>query len=389
MFVKKPNCLIIAGERSGEEHALSFLPGLQKNCSETYFWGVGGDEMKSLGVEIVYHLKDFSTWGISEALKKLPFYYNALKDLETRAQNREASVAILVDFQDFNLRLATRLSRKGVKVLYYVAPQAWAWRPWRVKALSAAVETLYVFLPFEKKWFQDRGVKQVESVPHPLMQATTMWREKLKQNMTSLLAAQVKRLKETNSRRILLLPGSRNSEVKRMLPLFIKALDVLKKHFDLSVTVIQAANVNKNLYESFYNKKDIRFLNETDLYSSLLEADVCLSTSGTVTLSCALMRVPTVVCYESGLFNEFIFQSFVQYKGHISLPNLILNSPIYPEILQNQLSVVSLVEKLNPWLQNDTTKFIETRTKLAQVEEILSKQNHDVVESMSSIIGKS
>ena len=122
------NVLIIAGEKSGEEHALTFLEGLKVQHPEIKFWGVGGDELAAQGMELKYHLRDFSSWGFSEVIKKLPFYIKALKNIEQEALKRKTKTAILIDFQDFNLRLAKRLKKQGVNVLYYVAPQAWAWK---------------------------------------------------------------------------------------------------------------------------------------------------------------------------------------------------------------------------------------------------------------------
>ena len=162
------SCLIIAGEKSGEEHAMSFLPDVLKNVPDLKLFGVGGEEMQALGVELLYHLKDFSSWGFSEVIGKIPFYFKALQHIEEEVVRRGCQTAILIDFQDFNMRLAKRLKRRGVKVLYYVAPQAWAWKAWRATTLSKTVHTLFTILPFEKDWFKERGVNQVCSVPHPL-----------------------------------------------------------------------------------------------------------------------------------------------------------------------------------------------------------------------------
>ena len=141
------SCLIIAGEKSGEEHAMSFLPTLMESSPGMKFFGVGGDEMSSLGVENLYHLKDFSSWGFSEVIGKIPFYFKALNQIVEEVKKRKCKFAILIDFQDFNLRLAKKLNREGVRVFYYVAPQAWAWKAWRAKALEENVDTLFTIIP--------------------------------------------------------------------------------------------------------------------------------------------------------------------------------------------------------------------------------------------------
>src|SRR4051812_36921836 len=126
------SCLIITGEKSGEEHALSFFSELKKKSPDTQFYGVGGDELQSAGLELLYHLKDFSSWGYSGVITKIPFYLRAMKDILAEVDRRGTKVAILVDYQSFNLKLAGKLKEKGVEVLYYVAPQAWAWKEYRV-----------------------------------------------------------------------------------------------------------------------------------------------------------------------------------------------------------------------------------------------------------------
>jgi lipid-A-disaccharide synthase len=163
------SCLIIAGERSGEDHALSFFAELKQLCPDTSFYGVGGKRLQENGVELIYDLKDFSGIGISEVLSKIPFYYKALGNILDEVDKRKTKTAILIDFQGFNLKLAKKLKKRGVNVLYYVAPQAWVWKEYRVKILEKCVHTLFTIIPFEKKWFTERGVTRVKGVEHPLV----------------------------------------------------------------------------------------------------------------------------------------------------------------------------------------------------------------------------
>ncbi len=154
------SCLIIAGEKSGEEHAMSFFPELRKLSPDTEFYGVGGDLLQKEGMELIYHLGEFSSMGFSEVIGKIPFYFRALKKFENLVQEKGTKTAILIDFQDFNLRLAQRLSKQGVKILYYVAPQAWVWKAKRAGVLSRTVHTLFSILPFEKDWFEERELSR-------------------------------------------------------------------------------------------------------------------------------------------------------------------------------------------------------------------------------------
>lgn len=352
-------CLVIAGEKSGEEHALSFLPALKAQCPELDFFGVGGDELKSFGMEIIYHLKDFSSFGFSEVISKIPFYFQALNHLEDQVLKRGCKLAILIDFQDFNLRLAKRLERHGVKVLYYVAPQAWAWKAKRAAVLQRTVHTLFTILPFEKDWFNQRGVNKVASVVHPLVQ-------RFEHELNSIKEKPHQQLRE--KLKLLLLPGSRNDEVRYLLPDFMATVKNLKQHLDVEVGVVRSSNVRQELWQHY--KFDQVWHNE-NLAQALHWADLALATSGTVTLTCGLFQVPTVVAYKGSLLNQFIFETFVRYDAPVSLTNLVLNEMVFPEFLQERVSPFNLTRALLTWI-NDSSAYGQTKLKLKNVLPSLS-----------------
>lgn len=352
-------CLVIAGEKSGEEHALSFLPALKRQCPELDFFGVGGDELKSFGMEIIYHLKDFSSFGFSEVISKIPFYFQALNHLEDQVLKRDCKLAILIDFQDFNLRLAKRLERHGVKVLYYVAPQAWAWKAKRAAVLQRTVHTLFTILPFEKDWFNQRGVNKVASVVHPLVQRFEHELKHIKEKSHQQLRQKLK---------LLLLPGSRNDEVRYLLPDFMTTVKNLKQHIDVEVGVVRSSNVRQELWQHY--KFDQVWHNE-NLAQALHWADLALATSGTVTLTCGLFQVPTVVAYKGSLLNQFIFETFVRYDAPVSLTNLVLNEMVFPEFLQERVSPFNLTRALLTWI-NDSNAYDQTKLKLKNVLPSLS-----------------
>ncbi|WP_372651885.1 lipid-A-disaccharide synthase [Halobacteriovorax sp.] len=332
------NCLIIAGEKSGEEHALSFIQSLKETSPDCRFWGVGGDELQEEGMELIYHLKDFSSWGVSEVIGKIPFYFNALKNIESLVEERNCKVAILIDFQDFNLRLAKRLKKKGVNVLYYVAPQAWAWKAYRAEVLEKTVHSLFTIIPFEKKWFEDRGVTRVKSISHPL------WLNYEKDVKDLPEAKSFKDLEKCTN--VLLLPGSRSYEVKSLLPDFIESIKELRKNHKISVGLVASGNINKDFINPYKDDIDCIWDNE-QLSSALKWADCSLAASGTVTLATALFNVPTIVAYKGSLLNEFIFKTFLSYDGFISLANIVHEEEVFPELLQERVSSFNLVKELS------------------------------------------
>lgn len=350
------DCLIIAGETSGEEHAMSFFPRLQALRPDIQFWGVGGEKLQERGVELKYHLKDFSSMGFSEVIGKIPFYKNALNTIVDTAVKRGTKDAILVDFQDFNLRLAQRLKKRGIRVWYYVAPQAWAWRANRAGVLAKTVERLFTILPFEEKWFRDRKVSQVTPIPHPLINSYKSQLERLPQRKWEerLLKAP----------RIMVLPGSRRSEVKPLLPIFIETIKSLRNEIPhLHVTMSKVSHVDDAFYEAAQGVVD-QWITPEELPEELLKSDLALAASGTVTLGTGLLGVPTVVAYQSSLLNEFVVRRCIRYRAPISLTNLVLGEIVFPEFTQAEVQVPLLREAMLRWIR-DPALWNATENKLA------------------------
>lgn len=370
------NCLIIAGEKSGEEHCLSFFHELKIGLPEFQFWGVGGDQLEKEGFELIYHLKDFSSWGISEVINKVPFYFKALDQIEKEVEKRNCKVAILIDFQTFNMKLAKKLKAKGVKVLYYVAPQAWVWKEWRTKVLAKTVNTLFTIIPFEKKWFKERGVKQVVSVDHPL-----------KTHYASSLPYQreVKELK--NGFNLLLLPGSRNAEVKYLLPEFIKSAKYFKKSYHAKISLVVSSNINQNLINPYIDDVDEVYGNES-LVEAMKKADLCLAASGTVTLATALFELPTIVCYKSSLLNEWIYRTFINYKWFFSLANIVHNKLVFPELLQEEVYAFNINNKILKWIESPSD-YMSLISELHKTQNLIKGELESVSDFLTEKIKES
>ncbi len=370
-----PSCLIIAGEKSGEEHALSFLPELVKLCPDTKFFGVGGDDMEKLGVELLYHLKDFSSMGFSEVIGKIPFYFKALSKLEKEVVKRGTQTAIVIDFQDFNLRLAKKLSKRGVKVLYYVAPQAWVWKPGRAETLKTVAHTLFTILPFEKKWFGDRGVRQVRSIPHPLM---LTYKNLLNDIPAKPYGSWEKKLK------LLILPGSRRFEVEGLLPEFMATVDELRKTNTVEVHLVKVAHIPERYYSFYADKVDVTH-DSQDLVKAMKECHFAMAASGTVTLSTGLFELPTIVAYRASLLNEFIFNNFINYQGAVSLTNIVHGKVIFPELIQADANAKRFLRVIRSWLEDEKT-YNEMKKDLRETKNLLAGDDFSVPHYMAQVI---
>jgi lipid-A-disaccharide synthase len=369
------SCLIITGEKSGEEHALSFFSELKKKSPETQFYGVGGDDLNAQGLELLYHLKDFSSWGYSGVITKIPFYLKAMEAILDQVDKRGTKVAILVDYQSFNLKLAGKLKKRGVEVLYYVAPQAWAWKEYRVKKLSQYVHTLFTIIPFEKKWFTDRGVKNVIGIDHPLW---TTYQKDLETLVTKPLDTPAQ---------LLLLPGSRHFEVEALMPIFIDSIRILQTEFPLEVSIVKSTSISESLFHP-YNKYFKKIYQNEEIVSALKASDFALAASGTVTLTCALFEIPTVVCYKTSLLNQFVYEFLVKYRWFISLANIVQNRAVFPELLQDQVSSYNIVSHFKFWYYNND-KYRELKDQLKQTKKQVRGEGLNIPEYMADVIKNS
>jgi len=338
--------LVIAGEKSAEEHFVSMFQDINLGCNDIHFYGVGGKEMSSLGVECIYDLNSFSSIGFTEPLKKLPYYFSAMDKLINEARARKTKYAILIDFQEFNLKIAEKLTKTGVKVLYYVAPQAWAWRSGRTKKLSKYTHQLFTILPFEKKWFVDRGVRQVIECQHPVFKA-------FNEDCPNFKDLDRNRIKQPT---ILFLPGSRNSEVQKLLPIYYEAFKKLKSvipHFKFSIVLSDSISIE--IDSKILSDFDDVYSNQ-ELNLALEKSSICISASGTVNLNCAFYRIPTIVCYQANRLNYFVAREIVGYKGYASLVNIISEKEVFPELLQDKCNVSNITHHCLSLINSEAKK---------------------------------
>jgi lipid-A-disaccharide synthase len=363
---------------SGSELALSFIDDIREKLPQLSLWGVGGDELMRKEVELVYHLNDFSSWGVSEVIFKIPFYRRAFHRIVDEVERRQCKVAILIDFQTFNMKLASKLNEKGVKILYYVAPQAWAWKSYRAKTMAKMVDTLFSIIPFEKDWFGKRGLKSVISVEHPVY---TKYKDLIPidvRDKSNCIQEEV---------HILLLPGSRNFEVECLLPRFMETCRKLKRSRKVKIGMVPSPSVKTGLIAPFLTEVDCVF-DQEKIEEAFEWAHFSLAASGTITLMTAVFQIPTIVAYDGSLLNEFIFKTFVNYSGYVSLANIIHEEELFPELLMERATTYNLLKRLNDWLDHPET-YKEIVQKLANTGSIISGEIPRVGMMMADLINES
>jgi lipid-A-disaccharide synthase len=330
--------LVVAGEASGDMHAADLVAALQQRRPDLRFFGMGGARLAARGVELIHGAHEVSVMGITEVLPKLPRLFKVLGDLARAAEQRRPACAILVDIPDFNLRLAARLKRLGIPVAYYVSPMVWAWRRGRVKRIARVVDRMLCILPFEEAFYRDAGVSAryvgspvVEQVPAPGSAAD--FRRRLGLDVSAPTLA--------------LLPGSRMSEVRRMLPAMVaSARELLRERPGLQVVVPVAPTIPRSEIEARFEGSGVRpALVEGRAPEVVGAADAAIVTSGTAVLEAGLMQRPLVVVYRMSWLTYLVGRLLVKV-AHVALVDLLAGRRLVPELLQGQATPARIVQEV-------------------------------------------
>jgi len=331
---------IIAGEDSGDLHSSNLIKAMQAQQPDLQFRGVGGDMMKSQGMELVAHIEDINFMGFMEVIKNLKTIRQLFKTVEADITAWQPDAVILVDYPGFNLRLAPFIKGLNISLFYYISPQVWAWKKGRVKKIKALVDRMMVILPFEKDFYAKEGL-EVDFVGHPLLDVVGRGEE-------GRVSESVRVEKNRELKTIALLPGSRKQEIKRMLPVMIEAAKAFpEKRF----IIAGAPSRKESFYEEILGDSGIElWMNRT--YELLEEADYAWVTSGTATLETALFRVPEVVCYRGNWLSFQIGKRLVNVE-FISLVNLILEKEAVTELLQTAFSPKRIIAEQHKLMQPD------------------------------------
>jgi len=330
---------LISGEASGDLHGAHLISALKKLDSKAEFRAWGGDLIEKEGVTLVKHFKDLAFMGFWEVLKNLPKILNNIAFCKKDIMAFQPEVIIYVDYHGFNLRIAQWAKSKGFKNHYYISPQIWAWKENRIKKMKKCIDELYVILPFEKPFFEEKHQFKVHFVGHPLMDYLLNFPQKksfLKENDLS-----------TTQPIVALLPGSRMQEIQKMLPLFKKVADL----FPMYQFVIGAApSIAEEHYLKYTLNNTLKVVyNHT--YDLLQHSSAALVTSGTATLETALFKVPQIVCYRTNPINFWIAKKILNLK-YISLVNLILDRPAVLELIQEDCSPNRLATELKNLMES-------------------------------------
>ncbi|HTH52122.1 MAG TPA: lipid-A-disaccharide synthase [Pyrinomonadaceae bacterium] len=356
--------MVVAGEASGDKHAAKVVRELLRLRPEWTFFGSAGPEMRAQGVDAVVEADGLSIVGLAEIGRALPMFMKAMRDLTVAAERRKPAVAVLVDFPDFNLKLSWRLKKRGVKVVYYISPQLWAWRKYRISTIRKYVDLLITILPFEKDWYAAHGVDHVEYVGNPLANevAATRNRETFCRDHGLDPARPI----------VALLPGSRQKEIARILPVMLAGAGRL--HSERKSTQFVLALASDRHLKSVTNAVRRSATNVTivcrETYDALAASDAAAVTSGTATLEAGIIGTPMVIVYKTSAVNYKLLEPMIDVP-HYGLINLIARERLATELIQQDLTPEKLSRELLRLL--DPENNADMRRRLATVAAKLGK----------------
>ena len=355
--------MIVAGEPSGDAHAAALVNALKKKQSQIECFGATGPLMRAAGVETVVNSDELAIMGILEVAQVFPKFIRAFRTLKDAAIQRSPNAVILVDWPEFNLRLATSLHRRGLKVIYYISPQLWAWRPRRINRVNRDVDLLLSILPFEAEWYKTRGVDHVKFVGHPLV-------GEVESRIGRIEFCEQHGL-DPNKPIVSFLPGSRRKELERILPPMADAIRKLNvSHPDIQPVIVVAPSRTIEETRAILSSLNSIRIVQGQTREALAASDAAAIASGTATLEGALLETPMVVVYKESPVNWHTLGRLITVP-HYGLVNLVAGTEIAAELMQDDLTADNLAQELIQLL--DPKRNESARVELRRVGKLLGE----------------
>lgn len=354
--INRKSVMIIAGEASGDIHGARLVSAMKDRNNDLHFCGIGGDALKAAGVEIIQNASTLAVVGITEAFSKVFSLIKGMAGAKKLLKSLKPGLLILIDFPDFNLKVAATAKKLGIPVLYYISPQVWAWRQGRVKKIKKLVNHLAVILPFEEEFFKKHGIP-VSYVGHPLLDG-------------GLSPVKLNENKDTPV--IGLLPGSRDSEIARHLPVMLEAAPlIVEKMNRVNIAVSLAPTVEREYVEKIIEKHcsydcDIISGGADQIFKT---CSLVVAASGTVTLEAAIAGIPMVVIYRVSPVSYILGKAMIKVPN-ICLVNLIAGREIVPELIQDMVTPANIADEVLRIL-GDSGKIESMRKELAGIRTLL------------------
>lgn len=364
--MKTLNCtnktvMIIAGEASGDMYGADLVREMLKGDPALKFYGIGGKKLREEGVELFADASDMAVVGLTEVVSKLRDILKIMKMMKKSLDERRPDLVILIDYPDFNLPIAKAAGKKGIKVLYYISPQVWAWRKGRIGQIKKTVNKMAVILPFEVEVYRREGF-EANYVGHPLLDMVKISSSKQETRKKIGLAE--------DKITIGILPGSRLSEISKLMPELLRAAEILKNEMpDVQFVLPRAYTIEETILTEFISRFNVKVkIVSGHTYDVVSCADLALVASGTATLETALLKVPMIIVYKISMLSYLIGRLIINVKN-IGLVNIIAGKTIVPELIQGDANGERIAAEALSILKNEERR----REMIKELEEIRAK----------------
>jgi len=335
--------LIIAGEKSGETYGAGLIREFKAIEPSARFFGIGGKRMEAEGVEILFPVEDLAVVGVVEILSQIPRIRKMLRRIRDEVKARNPKAAVLIDSPDFNLRLAKKLKKLRVPVLYYISPTVWAWRRGRLRAIKRNVNKMLLIFPFEEAIYKEKDIP-ARYVGHPLLERmrVAFGREEFCRRYGL----------DSKKKLIVLLPGSRATEIRFHMPILVQALGIMKNAWDAQYIFLQADHLEPDFLRGFIPAgfPSLTIIRQ-DTYEAMAAADLILSACGTANLEAALLGVPLVAFYRLSPLTYVFGVKLVRIKNY-SIVNILAGERVVPELIQSEFTAENLFREAKRILES-------------------------------------
>ena len=368
------NILILAGEASGDLHGAALIKAMKTIDPSLSFYGIGGDEMKHEGMQLLYHVNKMAFLGFVEVIKHLPFIKKVQTDVLKLVEEKNIQTCVLIDYPGFNLSIAKKLNAMERKIIYYISPQIWAWGKHRIHKIKKLVNKMLVLFPFEETFYKKAGV-DATFVGHPLIERINNYSFIERNEFFS------KNNLDVQKEILLVLPGSRIQEVAKIFPSVIEGAIAVAKKFNLQVVVGCSSNIDEKTFKSLSSEKDYHIVKNKS-YELFKYAKLGIIKSGTSTLEAALFGLPMVIVYKTSSLTYLIGKKLITLSN-IGLANIIAGETVVPELIQNEVNTKNILNECSKFL-SEVSLYQTISEKLKSLKVVLG--NKDASKTAAEII---
>jgi lipid-A-disaccharide synthase len=379
MATQSKQVMLVVGEASGDVHGAQLVRALSDKDHTLRFFGVGGEQLQRTPFEALFNVSQLASMGLLELAGSVRNIWQAYRILSQAMRKRKPNLLVLIDFPEFNLRLAKLAKKLGIPVLYYISPQIWAWRRGRVRQIARWVDHMALVFPFEVQFYEKWGVK-VSFVGHPLLDIVRF--QESRESMLAELAL------DAEKQTIAILPGSRRGEISYHLPVLLDAALRLSQDSGIQFLVIRASTVDRREIESMLKRVPLRIpIVEEKRYDAVNACDLAWTASGTVTVETALLLKPMIIVYRLSWLTYALARMLVKVK-HVGMVNIMAGEAVVPELIQGDFTAASVVKETRNLLENQDLRD-RIVGKLAALKQKLGAAGaaHRVADIALSMIG--